>query len=94
MLRARVWIGDVSNHPDPEPIVIVLVVTEEVVATVILAVEAFVTKEDIVPIIAELMEAELVKKANVEREEGIFAIPPLPGGRPLIVQTHKERVLM
>ena len=71
VLSAAVWIGDVSIHPPPVPMVIVFVVTEDVVAILMFAVEAFVTRELMIPIVAVLMTAELVKKAEVERIEGM-----------------------
>jgi hypothetical protein len=43
-----------------------------------------------------LARIELVKNANVDRELGILAIPPLPlpGGAPLILDTQRDRELM
>ncbi len=63
------------------PRVIELVITEDVLTMLILAVEAFVNKEDMIPIVAVLMTAELVKKADVERKAGIedkYPVVPKP----------------
>jgi hypothetical protein len=86
--------GDVKIHPPPVPIWIVFVVTEEVVATVIFAVDAFVIKDDIIPIVAVLITAELVKKANVERLAGIVAIPPPPPTCPRALEKEEIAALI
>ncbi len=64
--------GEVNIHVGVVPIVIAFVVIVEVVIMFAVTVEAFVINDDIIPIVAVLMTAELVKKADVERIEGIL----------------------
>ena len=75
-----------------------IVFVENVETTPVLAAKVFVTIDDAIRKIVLIVLAwiELVKKAKVDKLEGMFANPPLPdpGGAPLIEDTQRDKELM
>ncbi len=71
---------------------------EKLEITPVLAAIVFVTIVEAIRkmVLIVLARIELVKKAKVDRLEGIFAKPPEPepGGAPLIEETHRDKELM